>query len=127
MSVMEGTCHEFVLQGTDATSICEPSIVNFAYRSGKSSFQFVLRDRAVIGFFGADEAAVGNSADLLIERISLNLLMGTETQSIPATGRCTYSHPYAGPSVIRCNASTEVGEFKAVFVSDGREPEIQEF
>ena len=127
MTMLDGRCHDFTFIDSDASSLCEPSVINFAYQSGKSSFQFVLRDKAIIGFFGTDSEANGDEAVLAVESITLNLMMGEPSQNLPASGQCRYTNPYAGPSLIRCEAKTNLGTISSIFVSDGAEPQVQEF
>ena len=120
-----GECRKLVIGDTDASAHCEPKVVNVAYDTGKSSFQFVARGKAVIGFFGTDNRAKGDEAVLDVEKITLNLLMGTPSTSDDAKGSCTYTNPYAGRSTIRCKAVVTRGQtFEASFVSDGKEPSL---
>lgn len=78
----------------------------------------------MISFYGLDSKAVGDRATLRIEKLTLNLMMGTPSTGGPATGVCTYTNPYAGPSLIECSALSSGREFKATFVSDGNAPNI---
>jgi hypothetical protein len=126
IGTMNGKCHKLLIGAADASSICEDKIINVAYLTGKSSFQFIAKDRAVVGFFGSDDKAMGDNAVLSVEQISLNMLMGTPSTISAASGTCTYSNPYAGPSLIQCSAKTTEGRFEATFVSDGQEPELSE-
>ncbi len=122
LATMRGKCHKLLIPGADVTSICHSAIANFIYPTGKSSFQFVANDKASIGFFGTDSKAVNGKAILLVEKITFNLLMGAGPTSATASGTCTYTNPYDGPSLVQCSARTEQGLFEATFVSDGSEP-----
>lgn len=121
---MNGTCHKFIMNGEDVTEFCEGNIVNIAYSDGHSSFMFLLKDKALISFFGTDSRAIGNKATIKIEKLTINLLMGVPPTGAAASGLCTYSNPYAGPSLVECEALLNGHPFKATFVSDGNEPSI---
>lgn len=127
LATMKGKCREFIVGGKDWTTLCEPKVVNAAYRNGKASFTFIASDKAMVGFFGKDSRAQGDKATLKVEKITLNLLMGMPSTMADATGICIYTNPYNGPSVIKCSARSSGKNFSATFVSDGREPTIQEF
>lgn len=126
VATLTGKCHEFVLDGVDASDRCENVLVNAAYRGSKSSFQFTLKDQAVFGFYGSDTKATGDKATLIVEKMTLNLLLGTPPTNGPATGKCTYTNPYAGPAVVRCTVASNGMNITALFVSDGSEPSIVE-
>ncbi len=124
LATMDGTCHKFIMNGDDVTEFCEGKIVNVAYPDGHSSFMFLLKDKALISFYGTDSRAIGNKASIRVEKITINLLLGIPPTGDAATGVCTYSNPYAGPSLVECEASLNGHVFKVTFVSDGREPSI---
>lgn len=127
LATMDGTCHKLVIGGADATALCEPKVLNAAYKNGKSSFTFVAGDKAVVGFYGSDSRAQGNKAVLQVEAITLNLMMGRPSTMEAATGTCSYTNPYAGPSLIQCSAISSDMTFSANFVSNGEEPAVREF
>ena len=127
LATMTGQCHTLILGGTDASAQCEGKVVNTAYRSGRSSFQFTIRDRAILGFHGVDSPAGNDQAVLRIDGISLNLMMGTPPTTSPASGTCSYTNPYAGPAMIRCSAISAGRRFEASFEADGRAPVLKEF
>ena len=127
LAIMSGKCHKLVIGGADASAHCKPMVTNTAYRTGKSSFTFVAGESAIVGFFGADSRAERDKAVLKVEQITLNLMMGTPSTMAPATGTCTYTNPYAGPSLLQCSAISGGKTYSATFVSDGRAPELKRF
>ncbi|MDB5669713.1 MAG: hypothetical protein JWO25_672 [Alphaproteobacteria bacterium] len=127
ISVLTGECQKLVVGGVDQSSICAGRTANFAYRSGHSSFQFAGGDVVAIGFYGTDHEAQGDEAFITVERLSLNAMKGSPSTSIPASGKCSYTNPYAGPSRIQCSAISSGKVYSATFVSDGGEPAIQRF
>lgn len=127
LATMGGKCHKLVIGGADASARCNPMIVNTSYKTGKSSFAFVAGESAIVGFFGTDSRAVGDKAVLRVEQITLNLMMGTPSTMAPATGTCTYTNPYAGPSLVQCSAVSGGKTYLATFVSDGRAPDVKQF
>ena len=127
LATMSGKCHKLVIGGADASALCKAMVTNAAYKTGKSSFTFVAGESAIVGFFGADSRAEGNKAVLKVEQITLNLMMGTPSTMAPANGTCTYTNPYAGPSLVQCSAVSGGKTYSATFVSDGRSPEVKQF
>jgi hypothetical protein len=79
----------------------------------------------MVSFYGLDSKAVGDKAVLHVDTILV-----TPEGPAPvarrkrATGRCTYTNPYAGPSHIQCSAKAEGKSYEALFVSDGTPPNI---
>lgn len=126
LATMNGKCHKLIIGDADASEICEDVVTNAAYKTGRSSFQFVAENK-VVGFYGTDNPAKDDQAVLKVERVTLNLMMGMPSTSAPASGTCTYSSPYAGPSLIQCTAISLGKTFSATFVSDGQEPSVKEF
>jgi hypothetical protein len=128
IAIMNGRCSQLVFAGKDATRACVGKITNTMYKTGRAGFVFMAGDLAVITFSGADSPARGDQATVRLDKVIFTLVgMGTEPNAIPATGTCTYTNPYAGPSRINCSASTKEGKFSGAFVSDGAEPDIQRF
>lgn len=128
IAIMQGTCHRLVIGEKDASSNCESKLTNTMYKTGRSGFTFLVGDLAVVTFSGADSPAKGNSASIRLDKVIFTLIgTGTEPNVVPATGTCTYTNPYAGPSRVHCSASTESGRFSGSFVSNGQPPDIQEF
>lgn len=123
-AVMNGKCHKFTFAGAEATPLCEGKILNVTYPDGHSSFMFTLKDKALVSFYGLDARAIGDKATLRIQKLTLNLLMGTPSTGSPASGECTYTNPYAGPSLVQCRATVGTRRFEATFVSDGNEPDL---
>ena len=123
---MNGKCHKFTFAGADATPLCEGKILNVAYPDGHSSFMFTLKDKALVSFYGLDTRAVGDKATLRIQKLTLNLLMGTPSTGSPAAGECSYTNPYAGPSLVQCRATVGARRFEATFVSNGEAPDLME-
>ena len=125
IAVLTGECSKLVVAGVDHSAICEGVIANFAYRSGHSSFQFAATHVVAIGFYGTDHAAQGDESFITVEKISINRLKGEPSIMVPASGKCTYTNPYAGPSRLLCSAISDGKAYSATFVSDGGEPAIK--
>lgn len=128
IAFLKGTCQSFVVGGKDASRKCLGKLTNTVYRTGRSGFTFVVGDLAVVTFSGADSPAIGNRAAIRLDKVIFTLIgTGTPPNVIPASGRCTYTNPYAGPSHVNCSATTKDGPFSASFVSNGEPPDIQQF
>ncbi|HEY0625448.1 MAG TPA: hypothetical protein VGD10_01820 [Allosphingosinicella sp.] len=128
LAVMNGTCGRLILGGRDVSSGCESRVTNSMYKGGRTGFTFLAGDVAVVTFSGADTPAKGNHATVRLDRVIFTLNgAGTKPNVVPASGTCTYTNPYAGPSRINCSASTNNGAFSASFVSDGEPPIIERF
>jgi hypothetical protein len=128
IAIMNGTCKQLTIADKDASSGCEGKLTNTIYKTGRSGFTFLVGDLAVVTFSGADSAAKGNSATIHLDKVIFTLIgTGTDPNVIRATGTCTYTNPYVGPSHVTCSASTKSGRFSAAFVSNGQPPDLQEF
>ena len=128
IAIMNGTCDGLVMGDKDASSGCEGKLTNTMYKTGRSGFTFLVGDLAVVTFSGADSPAKGNIARIRLDKVIFTLIgTGTKPNVVPATGTCTYTNPYAGPSHVTCSASTKSGRFSGSFVSDGKPPDLQEF
>jgi hypothetical protein len=126
--MMNGTCQRLIIAGNDASSSCQGKLTNTMYRTGRSGFTFLAGDVAVVTFSGADSPAKGDQAVIRLDKVIFTLVgTGTEPNVVNATGSCSYTNPYAGPSHVSCSASTKAGRFSASFVSDGAPPDLQEF
>jgi len=126
--IMKGACSLLVVGGVDMTRQCNPTVINNAYPSGRSSFMFVYGD-LVVSFFGEDSAAVGDQATLQVEEIGVARGRADGSASrVPHSvrGTCTYTNPYKGPSRIICSATGKEGSYRAEFPSDGKPPEALE-
>ena len=128
IAMMDGKCAQLTFAGQDGTQRCEGKITNTVYKTGRSGFTFLIGDLAVITFSGADSPAKGDQATVRLDKVIFTLIgTGTKPNVIPASGSCTYTNPYAGPSRINCSATTGDGKFSGSFVSNGQPPDIQEF
>ena len=124
---MNGKCHKLVLGGENASEICKPTVLNVTYANGKSSFMFVAEGLGIISFYGTDSSAKGNKAVITVEQTTLKLEMANSPTTAPATGTCSYTNPYTGPSLVQCSAVAAGEIFQATFVSDGSKPDVKEF
>lgn len=122
LAMVSGACDKLVLAGDDATGRCEGKVLNTAYPDNHSSFMFVA-EKTVVSFYGYDHLAKGDKAKLDVQKITVSE-GGAPTTSKPAKGTCTYTNPYAGPSVIQCSAKSEGKTYAASFTSDGKPPQV---
>ena len=128
IALLQGTCGHLVVGGKDASSRCEGKLTNSIYKTGRSGFTFLVGDLAVVTFSGADSPAKGDQATVRLDKVIFTLVgTGTPPNVVPATGTCTYTNPYAGPSHVNCSAATKSGSFSASFVSNGEPPDLQRF
>lgn len=130
IAMMNGRCTGLMFGGKDGSRVCGPKVVNTVYRDGRTGFTFVVGDIAVVTFSGS-ASQVKDTADIAtqpLDKVIFTLTgTGTPPNALKAAGVCTFSNPYAGVSTIDCTAHTSSGIFRASFVSDGKEPSIQEF
>jgi len=127
MAMMKGACTQLIVGGKDLTGQCKPSLINNAYRSGRSSFMFGLGEDKMVSFFGVDSQAMGDQAILTVDEIGVATGHSDGTAQRKAhkvKGSCTYTNPYAGPSRIHCAADGFDGHYAVEFVSDGRPPDV---
>lgn len=130
---MNGTCQRLILAGKDVSKDCEGKVTNTMYEStGRTGFLFVTRSgNVVVNFSGVDTPAVGDHAASVLDHVIFTQgktgSKRVKHRGYVATGTCTYTNPYAGPSHINCSASTEKGLFSASFVSDGKPPILTRF
>lgn len=128
IATLNGTCSRLVMADNDASDSCVGQAINSMYNNGRTGFAFQAGDMAIVTFSGIGTPAKGDLAESKLDHVIFGLVgTGTEPNSVPATGKCTYTNPYAGPSHINCFAKTKSGTFSASFVSDGAEPDVQEF
>jgi len=126
IGMLSGTCSALIVGGEDRTAECKSTTINNAYKTGNSSFMFVMGD-AIVSFFGRDTAAVGDQAVIHLTRVFVNNGGKVdERQSSDVSGTCTYTNPNKGPVRINCEANGTKGKFRAVFTSDGKPPEYLE-
>ena len=125
MAFVKGSCSRLVIAGRDDSARCQATIVNDAWKNGRSSFIFSARGWGMVSFYGVDSKAVGDQAVLHVDTI---LVTRERPAPVPtrvrATGRCTYTNPYAGPSHIDCSATAGGKSYEGVFVSDGTPPDV---
>jgi hypothetical protein len=125
IAFMKGKCGRLVIAGRDRTARCQEAIVNDAWKNGRSSFIFSAKGWGMVSFYGVDSKAVGDEAVLHLDTILITLEgPAPVARQIRATGRCTYTNPYTGPSRIHCAATAGGKRYEAAFVSDGTPPDI---
>jgi hypothetical protein len=125
---LNGQCTELRIGSKDARSGCTGKIFNTIYRTGRTGFTFMMGEQAVVTFSGFGKPAVGNRGFSTLDRVLLKWTGSEgEREALLATGTCSFTNPYAGPSHIKCKAFTKRGTISASFVSDGKEPEIESF
>lgn len=131
-AVLDGTCQRFIVAGKDLTNECDGTVVNTMYeRTGRTGFAFVTRSNTSVTFSGGDTPAEGDQAHSVVDRVFFSIEntesdpQAVKSDVLQATGTCTYTNPYAGPSRINCSASTKDGPFIASFLSDGNPPKIE--
>lgn len=129
IATMQGSCQKLILPGGgDQTAKCVGKILNVAYRDNRSSFRVAVGEALLVGFYGEDQAAVGDSATLVVSKVIVTLMGSNKTDALDATGECRYTNPYAGPGHVDCKATSKNGEvFELSFVSDGKPPSVQRF
>lgn len=131
LAAMHGACTRLSGPGRDFSGLCGPTLINETFRSGRTGFTFLGGESAEFAFSGMGPRQVKLTPDKVFQPIDSLILTlnGPPPQSnrLPATGGCTYSNPYAGRSHVSCVAHTARGDFRAAFVSDGREPTIKRF
>jgi hypothetical protein len=127
MAGIDGTCKKLTVAGSDRTADCPTSLINIAYKNARSSFMVQVGDDSMVSFYGDDHAATGNTATLVLRSMTITRLGQTHARSVPATGECTYTNPYAGPSHVECHATTAEGDYALSFVSDGKPPHVTHF
>jgi hypothetical protein len=123
LTFVRGRCSTLVLAGKDMTAECTQVLVNAAYPTGNSSFMFTVGGNAMVSFFGRDNPAIGDHAMIYLQRVSFRD-SSPDNPSSEVSGICTYANPFAGPAVIDCKADSKDGPFRAVFTTDGRQPQI---
>jgi hypothetical protein len=129
LATMKGACSRLVMGGQDLSGACQPQILNQVYRSGRTGFTFVAGDKAIVSFSGMGQDQTHDNPDEAnqpIDKVTFTQI-GADTKAEPATGVCSYTNPYKGPSTVKCVAKTARGEFSATFVSDGAEPAVTKF
>ncbi|MES2444518.1 MAG: hypothetical protein V4574_16960 [Pseudomonadota bacterium] len=128
IATMQGSCTRLVVPGGgDQTSRCTGKLLNIAYRDNRSSFRVAMGDILLLGFYGDDQAAVGDSAVLVVRKIIITRLGSNKTDTLDAVGECRYTNPYAGPSHVDCKASRPGEVYEFSFVSDGKPPAVTRF
>jgi hypothetical protein len=123
LTFVRGKCSSLILAGTDMTAECSPALVNAAYPTGGSSFMFTISGKAMVSFFGRDNPAVGGHAMIYLQRVSFRDSTPNDPSS-EVSGICTYGNPFKGHAVIDCEADSNDGRFKAVFTTDGQQPQV---
>jgi hypothetical protein len=111
------------------TPRCEGRLLNPAYRNDHSSFLAVVRNEVLVSFYGEDHTATGDTATLTVTKITTTRIGDANPASvtIDATGECSYTNPYAGPSHVECRATGGGKSYALSFVSDGNPPLVQRF
>lgn len=131
LAMMQGVCSLLGAPGRDFSNLCGPTLLNETFKSGRTGFTFLGGESAEFAFSGMGPKQVKLTPDKVFQPIDSLILTlnGPPPQSnrLPATGGCTYSNPYAARSHVSCVAHTARGDFRAAFVSDGREPTIKRF
>lgn len=120
---VRGICSTLVIAGHDMSKQCSPALVNVAYPGGGSSFMFTLAGKAMISFFGKDTPGIEGHATIYLQRVSFRDPT-TNNLSSEVSGVCKYGNPFAGPTIVQCEADSQDGPFKAVFTTDGQQPEV---
>lgn len=130
-AVLNGTCQRFIMAGKELTKACDGKVINTMFESiGRTGFAFVTHSSTTVTFSGVDTPAKGDQAQSIVDRVIVTIEnsesdpLAVEPDVLEATGSCTYTNPYVGPSHINCSASTKEGPFSASFVSDGSPPDV---
>jgi hypothetical protein len=84
---------------------------------------FKLSDNAMVSFFGRDNAGVNGHALIYLQRVTFRDSTPDDPSSA-VSGICEYGDPFAGRAVVDCEANSKAGQFKAVFITDGRRPAV---
>lgn len=127
LAVMDGACGKLVVAGEDATGRCEGKLINTAYRNDRSSFMAMIGNELIVSFYGEDHAATGDTASLTVTKVTITRIGENRPRMTDATGACSYTNPYAGPSHVECKATAGGKTYALSFVSDGKPPSVQRF
>lgn len=123
MSTTEGTCQKLLLPGGgDNTARCSKNIVHIAYRDGRSSFRITLGGNILIGFYGSETAATGDTGTLVVSNILVTPPFGKGADVLNAQGECRFTGPAASPAHVECRATRPGEIYELSFASDGKPP-----
>lgn len=127
-ATMEGTCQKLVLPGGgDQTARCSDRIAHIAYRDGHSSFRIAVSKNLLIGFYGNENVAIGDTATLVVSKILITLPFGKGANVVDAEGECRYTNLDTGPSQVECKATRPGEVYELSFTSDGKPPTVERF
>ena len=124
---LTGTCQMLQTPDGDKTSVCDQRLMNVAYKSNHSSFKTIFGGQTIVSFYGNDQAAIGNRAEIQLLKIVTTEVKTLKSSVILARGTCSYTNPNAGPVHIDCIADTDNGNYVLHFLSDGKFREIKSF
>jgi hypothetical protein len=122
---VEGRCTSFRLRGQDMTHGCLGILMFATNAAGRITTAFTFQPGSMITIAGYDLPNPGPNIDAFeVDMFTLNLnIPGVPATRSAATGRCTYTNPYAGPFIVRCSARLANGEpLEASFRSDTFRP-----
>ncbi|KGB51746.1 hypothetical protein FG91_04110 [Sphingopyxis sp. LC81] len=125
-TTMEGTCRKLILPGGgDNTSRCAGKIAHITYRDGRSSFRIAVAGNILIGFYGNEKAATGDTATLVVTNILVTPPFGRGADVLNAEGECRFTAPGAGPAQVECKATRPGEAYELSFASDGKPPTVE--
>jgi len=127
-TTLQGTCQKLVLPGGgDNTARCAGKIAHIAYRDGRSSFRIAVAGSILIGFYGNEGTAIGDTATLAVTRILVTPPFARGADVLEAEGECRFTDPGAGPVHIECKATRPGEVYELLFASDGNPPTVERF
>jgi hypothetical protein len=127
-TTLQGTCQKLILPGGgDNTARCADKIAHIEYRDGRSSFRIAVAGNILIGFYGNEGAATGDTATLAVTKILVTPPFAKGADVLNAEGECRFTAPGAGPAHVECKATRPGEVYELSFASDGKPPTVERF
>lgn len=129
IAMLTGSCEKLVMAGNDMSEHCHTNILQSIYKTGRTGFTIGIGDKGTVVTFSGIEGAKPdvNSQLQSVDKIIFNLnIEGVPPSVTSATGSCSYSNPYLGPTTISCQATNGGEAYLLQFRTDGSEPKFTE-
>jgi len=104
-----GTCDRLATPDGNQTAACNKAVGLVSYSNGRRSFWFSIPHKSLIAFSGISESQDDKAGTLHIDLITL--ASSPHANPSVAKGSCSFDNPWKGRAHIRCQGSTEAGNF----------------
>jgi hypothetical protein len=121
MYFVHGSCGRLTTPDGDHTAECNKALGLVTYANGRRSFWFSIPHKSLVAFSGF--ATENEQGTMQLDMVTI--ASSPNPQPASAKGSCTFDDAWKGLAHVRCQATSDAGNFSAEFTTDGKAPEGQ--